>query len=455
MLTSQFPAASKSGVWAALIPWLTPVLVIGAGLFACPRVMAAELCLTIPFPSPARVVFSPDSKLVALQRNTRVEVWDLASRKRLWSDAGTADPRAEFSLIFSVPIQFSPDSSLLAIAEGRAPGLALPPATAEQHPEARVQLRSAKTGELDARVGACPVYDAAFLYSATRLILFARDGKTIFIGHFERSSGKTVIETYDVASAQRRATATIEAFMFYRTALSPDGTILAAIGSEMKPRQAGANLTVINGDGQLSLALWNLPQFTQRAMVQNPTGEPRGTPLVFSRDGKQLATGMKLWDVQEGRPLRTQALKDAAIWHGKAVSIACLAMRPDGITAVMSSGLVGEGVWIGNLQNGTVKEALRKGAGNHQPGGILSPSGALAASMDSDRPGKGCTLWDAQTGRKLATLKPKETGKQTALLDVEHTITFSPDESYVAYSPSNGLISLWNIAADRPVDAAQ
>ncbi len=49
------------------------------------------------------------------------------------------------------------------------------------------------------------------------------------------------------------------------------------------------------------------------------------------------------------------------------------------------------------------------------------------------------TLWDVQTGRKLETLKPKrETGNPLPHGDLEHSLAFSPDESFVASACKRG-----------------
>jgi len=93
------------------------VLVAGPAILAGSRGAGAEVRLSIRFPAPTRVVFSPDGKLLALQRYDQVQVWDIQSRKRLWADAGVGDSKAESKVDFSVPVEFSPDGALLAIPE--------------------------------------------------------------------------------------------------------------------------------------------------------------------------------------------------------------------------------------------------------------------------------------------------------------------------------------------------
>ena len=104
-----------------LVQWLLLVLVTWPTLMAGRDGSGAEVWTTIRFPGPARVIFSPDSKLLALQCNDRVEVWDIQSRKRLWAEKGSADPIADFTAWPTLPARFSPDGSLLAIPDGRYP----------------------------------------------------------------------------------------------------------------------------------------------------------------------------------------------------------------------------------------------------------------------------------------------------------------------------------------------
>jgi WD40 repeat protein len=115
------------------------------------------------------------------------------------------------------------------------------------------------------------------------------------------------------------------------------------------------------------------------------------------------------------------------------------------------------------------------GDGNARPGGIPSPNGTFALTVVRENVGQAppkrgkaarnaagangklrleeeYILWDVASGSKLDTLKPKETGDRSIpKLGDQHTIAFSPDESLVASSPGTGVVTLWNIAADRPV----
>jgi DNA-binding beta-propeller fold protein YncE len=493
---STLRATAAGNVRKNLVPWLLLALVTGPALAAGRDGSAAEVWATIRFPGPARVVFSPDSKLIALQRNDRVEVWDITSRKRLWAEAGAGDPMANFAAGVSLPIQFSPDGTLLAIAEGFNPtavyqraaddvkNLRDPAAIMQaMNPTAGIQLRGARTGTMKGRVGAEPVPDFNRLDCA---ILFAPDGKTILLAHFVQEAGQTLIETFGVASGKRLATAAAGgAYMLYRVAIAPDGRTLAAVVSAYALQRMGGEVVGRQGGGgPVLLAVWDLPRAKQRALLPMPAKQTSGTPLLFSRDGNHVVTagptGVTLWDVHHGRLMRTvtpEARKPTAAGYGESLSFPFLAWRPDGVTVVLSAGIYDARVWLYDLRARTAKAVPGSGGGNARPGGILSPNGTFALTVLRQNVGEAppkqgkaagnpaaanikmrleeeYILWDVTTGSKLDTLKPKETGEPFPVADSEHSIAFSPDESFVASAPANGVVTLWNIAAHRRVAPA-
>jgi WD40 repeat protein len=263
-------------------------------------------------------------------------------------------------------------------------------------------------------------------------------------------------------------------------AIAPDGRTLAAVVSTYALQRMGGEVAGRQGGGgPVLLALWDLPKVKQRALLPMPAKQTPMTPLLFSRDGKHLATagsnGVTLWDLQNGRATRTvtpEARKGTAAWRSDSVSCPFLAWRPDGVTAVLSAGMSDAGIWLCDLRARTAKAVPGSGDGNSRPGGILSPSGALALTVLRQNVGEvppkqgkaarnpaGANiklrleeeyiLWDVPSGSKLDTLKPKETGEPLIPGGDEHSIAFSPDESFVASAPGNGVVTLWNIAACR------
>ena len=94
--------------------WLLAAAILLSTGTAAP---AAEVWATIHFAGPASVLFSPDSKLLLLQGSGRLEVWDIAARKRLWSLPRPRTRVTRRQWLGPGRRGFSPDSKLLAIAE--------------------------------------------------------------------------------------------------------------------------------------------------------------------------------------------------------------------------------------------------------------------------------------------------------------------------------------------------
>jgi WD40 repeat protein len=476
-----------------LLQWSLLVLAAGPWLLAARKAAGAEVRLSIHFPGSARVVFSPDSKLLALQCSDRVEVYDVPSRKRLWADPGVRDPQAEMTASLSLPVQFSPDGALLAVPEvwseqammarrvADSVELARNPAAVQRNPAllmqaanptVGVQLRDAKTGTFRRKVGAISFH--GWQWTDCRL-LFAPDGKSFLTMHVALDSGQSVIEVYDVASGKRSAAANAGgAYLLSAAAVAPDGKTLAAIASaETVQRAGGAVVGMGGGAAPYTLVLWDLPKIKPRKPATTAAKQVAldlFAPLVFSADGKEVMTagagGVTVWDVQKGWAVRTIAPPGRTA-RQPASAVKSLRLRPDGTLTVLTE----TGIWLGDPQTGTARLVCSSSSG-FTPEGILSASGGLALVADFQyagdappKPGKaartapqvvagfsvkqGFALWDANKGVKLATLMPKEAG-EAGPLGGGSSIAFSPDESLVASAPGDGVVTVWDITADRP-----
>ena len=220
-------------------------------------------------------------------------------------------------------------------------------------------------------------------------ILFAPDGRTLLVAYLACDKLKTLIESFNVLTGQRRTAAADGEFFIHNVEVGPDGTTLAAIVSQLDAKRDEDGLFTITGDrGRPKLALWDLPKLTQRALVDIPGKGAAKTdaaqmPLVFSRNGKNLLTGMTLWDVAKGRPLRTLAsteFAEALCWKDANPVCGSLALRPDGFTAVVGAGMDSlEGIWICDFRKGSMKSICDKDSDGPQGGAVCAaarwPSG--------------------------------------------------------------------------------
>jgi WD40 repeat protein len=156
--------------------------------------------------------------------------------------------------------------------------------------------------------------------------------------------------------------------------------------------------------------------------------------LAFSPDGRLVASGskdqsIKLWSAVAGRVLATIDGRSGTIWS--------LAFSPDG--SILASGGMDHCVRLWEVPTGRLRATLQGHAGPvHSL--AFSPDGttlASAGSFDGT-----VRLWNMPGGDPKAALKQNG----SAVL----CVAFSPDGQTLASAGYEGVIQLWNLAADQP-----
>jgi WD40 repeat protein len=225
------------------------------------------------------VAFSPDGKQLATGGwFNKVKLWDLGTRKgRLLLDEEQQCP--------DTLVAFSPDGK--ALASGGVCRNAM-------------RLYDVATGKSTATLvtwkGGNPEGVVA--------MMFTPDGRTLI------SAGRPdEIKLWEVATGKHRATRKT-AEEFFGAAFSPDGKTLA---------------TTAYDDNRITL--YDVATAKARLSLPGDGGSVRPRPIVFSPDGRTLASGsedgtVKLWDVAGGKAL--------ASFKGHADAVACLAFSPGG-----------------------------------------------------------------------------------------------------------------------------
>jgi WD40 repeat protein/serine/threonine protein kinase len=196
-------------------------------------------------------------------------------------------------------------------------------------------------------------------------------------------------------------------------AFSPDSKVLAATRSD-------------------GVVLWD---FRERRVLRKLTGHEREThPVVFSRDGRLLASGsedttVRLWDLESRQSPR--------IFKGHTEAISGLAFSPDGQVLVSGSGDHTVKLW--ELSPKEEPDVLR-GHADSVSCVAFSPDDRTLASASKDGTVK---LWDVARGTPLATL----TGHTAGVTGVE----FTRDGTELFSCGLDQTIRLWDMHSYQTV----
>ena len=285
------------------------------------------------------VCYSPDGKLLATSSKLPgVDIWDLASRKKLhswdahpiqvWHVAFSADSRKlltagtegklrlwdvatgrqlqEFTPIdwkpnvisTPPPAVLSPDGKLLALIEASAR-----PQAGVKEWKARITLRDVQAGET-VRQLTCPSPEVApkgadYAYSFSAL-MFTADGKQIITG-----GPDAFLRFWDPATGRERRRLPLHPGSPSALTLSPDGRTLAA---------------ALRGGTAIRL----VDLTTGETSVPSSGHQMRISATALSRDGRTAVTtgydeALLIWDVQSGRTRRRLEGHTGPIhslWHG-------------------------------------------------------------------------------------------------------------------------------------------
>jgi WD40 repeat protein/serine/threonine protein kinase len=356
------------------------------------------------------VAFSPDGKrLAAWASDGRVRVWD-TTRSPRWVEVRALPPAPGLGN----GLAFSPDGKRLATSRLHM----LRIERGQPQFEADLKIWDAATGreERTLQGHAGNIGELAFSPDGKRLALCSSDG-TARIWDLTTRTPPQVL---------RGHTGTVLGLAFSPD--GPDGQCLATAGRD----RAVKVWDLATGEERFTLRGHTGPV---RAAAFDPRGKGPARRLVTAADDGTV----RIWDAHAGQ--------EPLALHGHAGLISCVAFSPDGRR--LASRSAGGVVKVWDLARArelfTINCQAERVAFSPDGQRLLTAGGDAGAS----RPGGELKLWDAQTGRPLATLPGHDLVVTSAV--------FSPDGGRIASAsgnparvpPQSGDVKVWDAATGR------
>jgi WD40 repeat protein len=217
------------------------------------------------------------------------------------------------------------------------------------------------------------------------------------------------------------------------------GTLLGTLRIPQLPMTFRANRVALTADGRFGLTiggdgpsvrLWNLATGSCLKTLEGQEGE--AAALALSADGSRAVSldsgSIKVWDVTTGHC--------TGVLHGDASRIICVAMTPDGRYAISAgTQFDDEPARLWDLGSGTCLQTYPEHTRSISAVAI-TPDGQLAVSGGEDGE---LHVWEAATGRVLATMNP----------GCVRSAAVSADGRFAMSANDDHVVQLWETATGR------
>ncbi len=282
-------------------------------------------------------------------------------------------------------------------------------------------------------------------------LTFSVDGGTLISGS---SDGNVRFWDTRTGNEQHKLDITTEDGVYYKVALSPDGSLFAAADNSgtigLFRTKTGARIqtleghsryvlsltfsadmrTIASGSADGSLRIWDVASGETTHILTDYYGE--FSNIAVSADGKTIATAGKdktlyLWDTTSFTLQKTLDISDIFLVND-------LAFSPDGTTITAADNYLSVVLWdreTGELTNILSGHQLAIASVDYSPDGKTIVSGSEDYTI---------RLWDADTAKQKKIILGHEDG----ILNV----VYSPDGKTIASSCSD-TVRLWDVETGR------
>jgi RNA polymerase sigma factor (sigma-70 family) len=420
------------------------------------------------------VVFSPDRKHLAIASTEEpLRVWDVATGRQIHT---FGDKQVQFC-----PVAFSPDGKLLAAGYDDGSFRLWDTASGEEkrHWHAGVGRARSLTFSPDGKTlatavlwdGCIRLWDvesgrersaAQSHHGPITKLRFAADKNTLISAGFDRT-----VLWWDLATQAPRRQFTWTTENFIRSALSPDGNTVAAVGDVYNhelwlwdvrtgksvqlsgDHQRQIHSVAFSPDGRLVasggkdgvIQIWDVRERKEVRQIKGFAAQNSAMSLLFSPDSKTLAgataglrnevTG-RLWDVASG--------KVHPVFTNQLVGESPAAFSPDGkVLATVNDPPRTPAAWNVRLWDMTTGKELSRHSDHRISVAAVafSPDGKLVVSGGGGEEDNSIHVWEAATGKLIRRF------------DGHHSwvfaVTFAADGLTVASSAGDSTILLWDI----------